>query len=77
LAQETSQARGARGRRSGVGPTLGFSAFLIAQRFWRAFEEVRQYLRPRQTQIEIISLAQRRTQFLTRVKVLESMFQGG
>src|SRR5262245_38416736 len=51
---------------------LRFSAFPSAQRFWRAFEEVRQYLRPRQKQNEIISLAQRRTQFITRVKVLES-----
>ena len=58
-------------------PMLGFGAFGSAQRFWRAFEELRQYLRPRQKQNELISLAERRTQFATRVKALESMFQAG
>ena len=56
-------------------PMLGFSAFASAQRFWRAFEEVRQYLRPRQKQKVFISLAERRTQFVTRVEVLAGMFQ--
>jgi putative transposase len=56
-------------------PMRGFSAFASAQRFWRAFEEVRQYLRPRQKQKVFISLAERRTQFVTRVEVLAGMFQ--
>ena len=56
---------------------LGFSAFASAQRFWHAFEEVRQYLRPRQKQKGFISLAERRIQFVTRVEILESKFQAG
>jgi putative transposase len=54
---------------------LGFGTFASAQRFWRAFEEVRQYLRPRQKQNMFISLAQRRMQFVTRVATLQSMFK--
>jgi hypothetical protein len=40
---------------------LGFGALPSAQRFWRAFEEVRQYFRPRRKQNEAISLHQRQT----------------
>jgi putative transposase len=46
-------------------PMLGFSAFRSAQRFWRAFEEVKRYFRPRSKQ----------NQFLSRVQKLEQMFQ--
>ena len=55
-------------------PMLGFGAFRSAQRFCRAFEEIRQYFRPRRKQKQIISLAQRRRQFVGRAQVLESMF---
>ena len=55
-------------------PMLGFGAFHSAQRFCRAFEEIRQYFRPRRKQKQIISLAQRRSQFVGRAQVLESMF---
>jgi transposase-like protein len=52
-------------------PMLGFGA---SQRFCRAFEEIRQYFRPRRKQKQIISLAQRRRRFVARAQVLESMF---
>jgi hypothetical protein len=53
---------------------LGFAAFHSAQRFCRAFEEIRQYFRPRRKQNQIISLAQRRRRFVARAQALESMF---
>jgi putative transposase len=55
-------------------PMLGFGAFDSAQRFCRAFEEMRQYFRPRRKQNEVISLANGRRKFLFRVIALESMF---
>src|SRR3954467_2817585 len=55
-------------------PMLGFSAFPSAQRFWRAFEEVRQYFRPRRKQNEKISLSDARRQFLFRALELEALF---
>ena len=56
-------------------PMLGFSAFPSAQRFWRAFEEVRQYFRPRVKQNQFVSLSKCRKQFISRVQQLEQMFQ--
>src|SRR6476619_359265 len=55
-------------------PMLGFGEFRSAQRFCRAFEEVRQYFRPRRKQKEVVSLAQGRRQFLSRAVALESLF---
>jgi putative transposase len=55
-------------------PMLGFGALPSAQRFCRAFEEVRQYFRPRRKQKQIISLCQGRRQFLFRALALESLF---
>jgi putative transposase len=55
-------------------PMLGFGAFPSAQRFCRAFEEVRQYFRPRRKRKQVISLAQRRQRFVSRARVLKSMF---
>jgi len=55
-------------------PMLGFGALPSAQRFCRAFEEVRQYFRPRRKQNEVISLPNARRQFLFRVLELESLF---
>jgi putative transposase len=55
-------------------PMLGFGALPSAQRFCRAFEEVRQYFRPRRKQNEVISLSQARRQFLCRALKLESLF---
>src|SRR5262245_38952132 len=55
-------------------PMLGFGEFASAQRFCQAFEEVRQYFRPRHKQRQVISLAQGRRQFLFRALALESLF---
>ena len=55
-------------------PMLGFGEFRSARRFCRAFEEVRQYFRPRRIQNQVISLAQGRRQFLFRALELESLF---
>lgn len=55
-------------------PMLGFGALPSAQRFCRAFEEVRQYFRPRRQQNEVISLSNVRRQFLFRVLKLEALF---
>jgi transposase-like protein len=55
-------------------PMLGFSALPSAQRFWRAFEEVRQYFRPRHKQNKVISLPDARRQFLYRSLALEALF---
>src|SRR5215813_8104408 len=55
-------------------PMLGFGAFPSAKRFCQAFEEVRQYFPPRRKRKQVISLAQRRRQFVGRAQVLESMF---
>ena len=55
-------------------PMLGFGALPSAQRFCRAFEELRQYFRPRRKQNQVISLAQGRRQFLFRALALESLF---
>src|SRR4029434_5357545 len=55
-------------------PMLGFGGFRSAQRFCRAFEEVRQYFRPRHQQTQVSSLSQCRRRFADRAQVLESMF---
>lgn len=55
-------------------PMLGFGAFPSAERFCRAFEEVRQYFRPRRKRKQFVSLPQRRRQFVARAQALKSMF---
>jgi putative transposase len=55
-------------------PMLGFGALPSAQRFCRAFEEVRQYFRSRRKQNEVISFSQARRQFLCRALKLEPLF---
>jgi putative transposase len=55
-------------------PMLGFGALPSAKRFCRAFEELRQYFRPRRKQNEVISLSQARRQFLFRVLEVEALF---
>ena len=55
-------------------PRLGFGAFLSAKRFCQAFEQVRQYFRPRRRRKQVVSLAKGRRQFLFRALALESMF---
>ena len=55
-------------------PMLGFGALPSAQRFCRAFEELRQYFRARRKQNEVISLDAARRQFLFRALELEALF---
>ncbi len=55
-------------------PMLGFGGFETAQRFCRTFEEVRQWLRPRQWMGDIVSLSDRRQHVLNRVEELRSLF---
>lgn len=55
-------------------PMLGFGAFSSAQRFCHAFEEVRQYFRPRRRGKQFVSLSRARQQFVKKVRALEAMF---
>jgi hypothetical protein len=55
-------------------PHRGTFAFHSAQLFRRAFEEMRQYFRPRRKRKKFVSLARHRQQFVTKVQALESMF---
>ena len=56
-------------------PMLGFGAVESARRFCQAYDEVRNYFRARRRMGEVVSLAERRQQYLTRVEVLQTMFQ--
>lgn len=56
-------------------PMQGFGAFDSAKRFCQAFDEVRNYFRPRQRMREFVSLSERRHLFLNRVQQLQSIFQ--
>jgi len=55
-------------------PMLGFAAFASAQRFCRAFDEVRNYFRPRCCANEFVSLANRRQQFISKTHALQVLF---
>jgi putative transposase len=55
-------------------PMLGFGAFPSAQHFCRAFEEVRQYFRPRRRRKQFVSLPTARRQFLAKAEELASLF---
>ena len=55
-------------------PMLGFCALPSAERYCRAFEEARQYFRPRRKQNEVISLEAATRQFLFRALELEALF---
>jgi putative transposase len=55
-------------------PMLGFGVFHSAQRFCRAFEELRQYFRPRRKRKQFISLPRSRQQFVARAEALQLMF---
>lgn len=45
-------------------PTLGFGSIESAKRFCQAYDEVRQFFRPRQRMAEFVSLSDRREHFL-------------
>lgn len=56
-------------------PMLGFGTFESAQRYCQAFDEVRNFFRPRRRMGEFVSLSQRRQLFVNRVQQLQSIFQ--
>jgi transposase-like protein len=55
-------------------PMLGFGALRSAQRFCSAYEELRQYLRPRRRRKQFVSLARQRQRFVVRVQALQASF---
>jgi transposase-like protein len=56
-------------------PTLGFGAFESAQRFCQAFDEVKQFFRPRARMREFVSLSEQRERFAERVDELQALFE--
>jgi transposase-like protein len=56
-------------------PMQGFGAVYSAQRFCRAYDEVRHHFRARRRMGEVVSLVERRQQFLEQVHGLQTMFQ--
>src|SRR6266568_4021652 len=54
-------------------PMRGFGNFVSAARFCRAFDELRQYFRPRHTAKETMSLAQQRQLFRERITTLQEL----
>lgn len=56
-------------------PTLGFGAFESAKRFCQAFDEVRQFFRPRARMREFVSLSEQRERFVERVGKLQALFE--
>jgi putative transposase len=55
-------------------PHARFGALRSAQRFCSAYEEVRQYLRPRRWRKQFVSLARQRRRFVVRVQALQASF---
>jgi hypothetical protein len=56
-------------------PMLGFGSLPCARRFCRAFEEVRQYFRPRRKRKQFVSLAKQRRQFISKALTLAYLFE--
>jgi len=54
-------------------PMHGFGTFASAARFCRAFDELRQYFRPRHTIGEVWSLAEQRQVFCKRLAILKAL----
>jgi putative transposase len=55
-------------------PILGFKTLVTAAGFCRAYEEVRNYFRPRQKTGEAVSLGKRRELFIGRYLTLQDQF---
>jgi transposase-like protein len=56
-------------------PMLGFGAIESAKQFCQAFDEVKQFLRPRTRMTELVSLSKQRKHFIERVNELQKLFQ--
>ena len=63
-----------RGIKQRYHPMLGFGAFPSAQRFCSAFDEIRQYFRPRRRRKQLVSLARQRQLFVAKVQSLKASF---
>ncbi len=64
-----------RGIRQRYYSMLGFGATESAKRFCQAFDEMKQFLRPRAKMTELVSLSKQREQFVKRVNELQELFQ--
>ena len=64
-----------RGIKQRYHPMLGFGSLPCARRFCRAFEEVRQYFRPRRKRNQFVPLAKQRRQFVSRALTLACLFE--
>ena len=56
-------------------PMCGFGTVEAAARFCSAFDELRNYLRPRRTMGEVVSLLEQRQAFLQRLAALQALIQ--
>jgi transposase-like protein len=56
-------------------PMRGFGCFASAARFCRAFDELRNYLRPRRSRGEMVSLQEQRQAFLQHLAALQTLIQ--
>ena len=56
-------------------PMRGFGTVEAAARFCCAFDELRNYLRPRRTIGEVVSLLEQRQAFLQRIAALQTLIQ--
>jgi hypothetical protein len=54
---------------------LGFGAIENAKRFCQAFDEVKQFLRPRTRMTELVSLSKQREHFIERADEFQELFQ--
>jgi transposase-like protein len=64
-----------RGIKQRYDPMRGFGTVEAAARFCSAFDELRNYLRPRHTMDEAVSLLEQRQVFLQRLAALQTMIQ--
>jgi transposase-like protein len=56
-------------------PMHGFKTFEAAARFCCAFDELRNYLRPRRTGGEVVSLLEQQQSFIQHLATLQTMIQ--
>ncbi|MBD3887169.1 DDE-type integrase/transposase/recombinase [Phormidium tenue FACHB-886] len=54
--------------------TLGFGAIESAQRFWQAYDEIRNFMRVQRYTTEVVSLSERRERFTKQVSELQAIF---
>ena len=64
-----------RGMKQRYYPMRGFGTGEAAARFCCAFDELRNYLRPRRTMSEVVSLREQRRAFLQRLAALQTAIQ--